>query len=159
MATEITLTGTFLLSLIILKITKKKYQFALAGRIAMAAMLVLTGIAHFVFTKGMAMMIPGFIPYKTELVYITGALELAAAAGLLLPRFSLITGRCLVLFFIFLLIANIYGSAKQVNLEKGTYDGSGLHYLWYRIPLQFFFIGWVYFSSIKPRIKKQAVSS
>ena len=76
---EIILISVFLIGLIILKIIHKEYRFALSGRIAMAAMLVVTGIAHFVFAEGMSLMLPDFVPYKFELVYFTGVLELMAA--------------------------------------------------------------------------------
>ena len=59
---EIILPIVFLVSLILIKIVRKDYQFALAGRISMAAMLVTTGIAHFAFAKGMSLMLPDFIP-------------------------------------------------------------------------------------------------
>jgi hypothetical protein len=47
-----------------IKIFAHQYDFALAGRIAMSVMLLFTAIGHFVFPKGMAMMLPGFIPSR-----------------------------------------------------------------------------------------------
>ena len=81
----IVLLSVFFISLILHKIFTRGYKLGFSGRIAMAVMLVFTAIAHIVFTKGMAMMIPGFIPFKTELVYLTGILEIAAAFGILIP--------------------------------------------------------------------------
>lgn len=127
------------------------YHVALAGRIAMAAMLVLTSIGHFMFNKGMSMMLPDFIPYKNEIIYLTGVLELLAAIGLLLPKFQVITGWLLILFFIMILPSNIYAAINHVDLQKATYNGEGPGYLWYRIPLQVFYIAWVYFSAVKSR--------
>lgn len=151
METEITLLGVFCASLVILKMTRKMYHVALAGRIAMAAMLVLTSIGHFMFNKGMSMMLPDFIPYKNEIIYLTGVLELLAAIGLLLPKFQVITGWLLILFFIMILPSNIYAAINHVDLQKATYNGEGPGYLWYRIPLQVFYIAWVYFSAVKSR--------
>lgn len=148
METLITLLGTFSISLLIQKIWLKEYKFALAGRIAMAAMLVLTTIGHFLFAKGMAMMI-SFLPFPTAIVYITGFIELIAAIGLLLPKYKTPTGWFLILFFILLLTANIYAAANHINIETGTNDGEGLNYLWFRIPLQLLFIVWVYWSAIR----------
>ncbi len=148
METLITLLGTFLISLIIQKIYLKEYKFALAGRIAMAAMLILTTIGHFLFAKGMAMMI-SFLPFPIEIVYVTGVIELLAAIGLLLPKYKTPTGWFLILFFILLLPANIYAAVNHINIQTGAYDGEGLDYLWFRIPLQFLFIIWVYWSTIR----------
>jgi uncharacterized membrane protein len=144
---EIVLIVVFTISLLVLKKTHDRIELAQAGRIGMAAMLVVTGGAHFGFTKGMEMMLPGFIPFKRELVLITGVLELAAAIGLLLPKFTRVTGWLLIVFFILLLPANIYAAMHHVNLQTAAYDGDGPDYLWFRIPLQFFFIAWVYFST------------
>lgn len=151
METEITLLGVFCMSLVIFKITKKKHRFPLAGRIAMAAMLTLTSIAHFIFNKGMSMMLPDFIPYQTEVIYLTGVLELLAAIGLLLPKFQVITGWLLILFFMMILPSNVYAAINHVDLQKATYSGEGPGYLWYRVPLQVFYIAWVYFSAVKSK--------
>lgn len=148
---ELVLLIVFVLALIVIKLLKGNYQFALAGRIGMAAMLLVTAGAHIAFDKGMALMTPNFIPYKLQLVYLTGAIEAAAAIGLLIPRYQRVTGWWLIVFFIILTPANIYASIKHINIETATFDGDGLNYLWYRIPLQVFFIGWVYFCAIKKK--------
>lgn len=145
----IVLLVSFVISLIVLKIINGEMDYALSGRIAMSVMLLFTSIAHFVFTKGMAMMLPPFIPFKTEIVYLTGVIEMIAAIGLLIPRLSEVTGWLLIVFFILLLPANIYAASKQIDYEKASFDGKNLNYLWFRIPLQIVFIAWVYFSAIK----------
>jgi len=152
---EIILPIVFCIALLILKWIHKKYLFALSARIAMAVMLVTTAIAHVVFAEGMSMMIPEVIPYKTALVYITGMLEATAAVGLLIPTYKKLTGWLLIVFFILLLPANIYAAMKHVNLESAAFDGDGPSYLWYRVPLQVFFIAWVYFSCIRPNADKK----
>lgn len=146
---EIILPIVFCISLFVLKLMNRGFQYALSARIAMAAMLVATGIAHFVYTKGMAMMLHDFIPFKTGIIYATGVIELLAAVGLLIPKYKKLTGWLLILFFVLILPANIYSAVKQVNMETAAYDGDGADYLWYRIPLQIFFIVWVYLSCIK----------
>ncbi len=146
---EIILLSTFLIALVTLKIATKEYRFALSGQIAMAAMLLTTGVAHFVFAKGMVLMLPDFIPYRLELVYFTGVVEIMAAVGLLLPECKKLTAWLLILFFVVLIPSNIYAALKHVNLQTATFDGNGPGYLWFRIPLQIFFIAWVYLSSLK----------
>ncbi len=152
---EIILPIIFCIALFILKTIHKQYLFALSARIAMATMLVTTAIAHVVFAEGMSMMLPDWIPYKMELVYITGMLEAVAAVGLLMPTYKKLTGWLLIVFFVLILPANIYAAMKHVNLESAAFDGDGPSYLWYRIPLQLFFIAWVYFSSIRPIADKK----
>ena len=141
------LIGVFILSCAALYLMHHAVDFRLAGRIAMAAMLMFTSVAHFVFWRGMMLMIPGFIPFKKAMVYFTGALELLAAIGLLIPALYHLTGLLLVVFFIAILPSNITATRQQINLEKADYTGSGMHYLWFRVPLQLFFIGWVWWSA------------
>ena len=143
----ILLTG-FGISLIILKLITGTWSFSLSGCIAMSLMLVFTAIGHFAFTNGMEMMLPPSMPYKKAIVYVSGLIELAAAAGLVLPGFRLVTGWLLILFFTLILPANIAASMRNVNYQKATYDGPGRSYLWFRIPLQLFFITWVYWFGI-----------
>ena len=94
-------------------------------------------------------MIPGPIPYKTGIVYLTGIIEIIAAIGLLVPAFKVPAAWLLILFFIMLLPANIYSAIKHIDYQKASFDGHGLNYLWFRIPLQILFIAWTYISSIK----------
>jgi uncharacterized membrane protein len=145
----IVLLAVFVLSILLIKVFRGSYNYALSARIAMSAMLAFTSIAHFVFTKGMAMMLPDFIPYKIETVYITGLIELLASIGLFIPAFRITIAWLLIVFFLLVLPANIYASIKQVDYQKGTLEGNGLVYLWFRIPLQILFIIWIYLSSIK----------
>ncbi|ASK32606.1 hypothetical protein CEY12_22075 [Chryseobacterium sp. T16E-39] len=139
----------FVISLIILKITTKKYDFSLSGRIAMMVMLITTGIAHFVYAEGMALMLPEWIPFKQTLIFATGILEIVAGILLLIPKYQKWVGWGIILFFILIVPANIYAAIKHVNMQSAGYDGKGAAYLFYRIPLQVIFIGWVYFSAIK----------
>src|SRR5690606_38325732 len=87
--------------------------------------------------------------FKEETVYLTGVVEIAAAAGLLVPRLRRLTAWLLIVFFILVLPANIYAALEHVDYQNATFDGQGPSYLWFRIPLQLFFIIWIYFSAIR----------
>lgn len=144
----IVLLIVFVLSLVSLKLFKDVYDFTLAGKIAMAAMLLFTAVGHFIFSEGMTMMLPEFIPYKKAVVYFTGILEVAAAVGLFIPNIQRLTAWLLIVFFILILPANVRAAIHQINYENGTLNGNDINYLWFRIPLQIFFILWIYFSAI-----------
>ena len=145
----IVLLVVFGIAVFVIKLATSKHNFPLSGRIAMSAMLLFTAMGHFIFTKGMTMMLPDFIPFKTGMIYLTGVIEIMAAIGLLLPRFSALTAWLLMLFFVLLLPSNIKATINHIDIEKGTLNGSGIHYLWFRIPLQILFIVWTYLSSIR----------
>ncbi|MDC6385809.1 hypothetical protein D2V93_08570 [Flagellimonas taeanensis] len=143
------LLAVFAVLLVTFKIFRGHYEFALSGRIAMSVMLLFTALGHFVFTKGMIMMLPSFVPYKTEVVHLTGILEIAGAIGLFLPNFRVITGWILMAFFLLILPANIYAAFNHIDYQNGTFEGNGPSYLWFRIPLQILFMVWTYLSAIK----------
>ncbi|PRX56961.1 DoxX family protein [Flagellimonas meridianipacifica] len=145
----VVLLSSFVIAIFVVKLIYKKYDFALSARIAMSIMLCFTAIGHFAFTKGMSMMIPEFIPFKTSFVHLTGIFEILLAIGLLIPKLKVISGWALIIFLVLMLPANIYASIHHVNYQKGTFDGNGLSYLWFRIPLQILFIVWAYISSIQ----------
>ena len=145
----IVLLSVFALSLVSARILRGNFECAWSARAAMSVMLMFTAVAHFIFTEGMAMMLPDFIPRKTEIVYLTGAIEIAAAIGLLIPGLRVVTAWLLILFFILILPANICATIKNVDYQKATLDGNGLSYLWFRIPLQGLYIVWTYLSSIR----------
>ena len=147
----IVLISVFGVSLVILRLLRGNWQFAPAARVAMAAMLVFTSIAHFIFVKGMSMMLPDFIPFKNMVIYATGVLEIAAAIGLLTVKFRVKTAWFLIVFFILILPANIYAAQQHVDYQHGTSDGPGLGYLWFRIPLQLLFITWVYLVGVRSK--------
>lgn len=145
----IVLISAFAIALIATKLFTGIYNYVFSGNLAMSIMLVFTAIGHFTYTKGMTMMIPPFIPYKKDLVYFTGVIEIVAAIRLLTPGLRYSTSIILIVFFILLLPANIYAAIKKVDYEKATHTGKGLNYLWFRVPLQLVFIAWiVYFNML-----------
>lgn len=145
----IVLLSIFAFCLLTTKVFYGNFEFALSGRIAMSVMLLFTAAAHFAFNKGMAMMLPAFVPYKTQIVYLTGIIEIIGALGLFFPDIQILTGWLLNVFFILIVPANIYAAVHHIDYQKGSSDGNGLPYLWFRIPLQILFILWVYFSAVK----------
>src|SRR5579872_128798 len=96
----------FVLAIAGIRLATGYIDLRIAGRIAMAVMLVFTAIGHFVYTKGMVLMMPEMIPFKKELVWLTGLIEGLAAIGLLIPSTVKLTAWLLILFFILITPAN-----------------------------------------------------
>jgi uncharacterized membrane protein len=141
------LVTAFVVTLLIVYVVGRQWQFVLAGNVAMAVMLVFTAIGHFVFKEGMGKMLPEKVPLKSIIILTTGFLEMLFGIGLLIDPIRQIAAWILIVFFILILPSNIYAASRKLNIEKGTYDGPGLKYLWFRVPLQLFFIVWIaYFS-------------
>ncbi len=146
----IVLVVTFLASLGIVRLSSGEWEYIFSGNVAMCVMLLFTAFGHFKFPKGMAMMIPSFIPFKNLLVISTGIMEIVAGILLLFPAYRYYTGIFLIVFFVLLLPANIYAATQNLNYQKGTYDGAGLSYLWFRIPMQIILIAWVWYFAVQP---------
>ncbi len=132
----------------ILRLLNGSFEFPFSARIAMSIMLLFTALGHFLYVDGMALMIPDFIPFKKEMVYITGIIEICGAIGLHIPQFRTLTAWLLIAFFVLALPSNVKAAIEQIDYQKATYNGLGISYLLFRIPLQLMFIVWVYASSI-----------
>src|SRR5688500_14461290 len=127
-------------------VLKNKVTLSYIGRASLSIMLLLTSSAHFSKTAEMVQSMPDFLPYKVQLVYVTGIVEVLAAIGLLVHRAVKITSFALIFFFVSILPANVIGSLKEVKL--GGME-NGPMYLFFRIPLQLFFIWWTYYFGIR----------
>ena len=114
------------------------------ARVGLSLFFVVTALAHFASTEEMATMIPPSIPYRIELIYLTGVLELLGAIGVWIPRLERLTGLLLILMLIGLLPANVYSAINRV--EFGGH-GAGPAYLLVRVPFQLFVIWWTYFAT------------
>ena len=116
-----------------------------AGRGALAIMFVFTGVSHFTAMKhDFAAMIPPPLPNDLWVIYLTGALEIAGAVGLLIPQTRRLAGICLVVLLVALFPANVYATLNEIPLR-----GEAPTPLWLRAPVQLLFIGMVWWTSIK----------
>lgn len=143
------LFAVFLLGLLATRIFQGEWNFLFSGNLGMAVFVSFTGLAHFRFQKGMAMMIPEYIPAKMFWVYATGVIEIAAGIGLIFPEIREITAVLLIIFYILVFAANINSSRKKVNIFKADYSGPGMDYLYReRIPMQVILIVWTWYFGI-----------
>jgi uncharacterized membrane protein len=80
--------------------------------VGLAAMFVLTGVAHFVnpLRRDMIAIVPPRLPAPGLLVTITGVLELLGAVGLLYLPTRMAAAVCLFLLMLVLFPANVYAS-------------------------------------------------
>jgi uncharacterized membrane protein len=83
-----------------------------AFAVGLAAMFVMTGVAHFVnpLRRDMIAIVPPRLPAPGLLVTITGVLELIGAAGLLYPPTRVAAAACLFVLMLVMFPANVYAS-------------------------------------------------
>ena len=114
------------------------------ARVGLSLFFMFTAIPHFISTEQMATMLPPSIPYRIELIYVTGVLELLGAIGVWIPRLERLTGFLLIVMLIGLLPANVYAAINRIDF--GAYS-VGPVYLLVRVPFQLFVIWWTYFAT------------
>lgn len=111
------------------------WQPALRG--ALALMFVVTGVPHFLpsWRRDFVAMIPAAFPQPALLVTVTGVLELAGAAGLLLPPLAPYAAIGLALLMIAMFPANVSAARRGLTLA-----GKPVTPLLARTALQGFFV-------------------
>ena len=116
-----------------------------AGLIAVVIMFLFTGVTHFIGMKhDYAAMLPGPLSGNLGIIYLTGALQIAGAVGLLISRTRRLAGICLVLLLVAMFPGNVYAAVNEV-----PFRGEPPTPLWLRTPIQLFFIGMVWWTSIR----------
>jgi uncharacterized membrane protein len=114
------------------------------ARVSLSLFFLFTAIGHFIKTSEMTAMLPPSIPYRVELIYITGVLEFLGAIAVWIPGLKKLTGVCLILLLIGVLPSNVYSAINHV--EFGGH-GAGPAYLLFRVPFQLFLIWLAYFAT------------
>ncbi|MCF4099517.1 DoxX family protein [Maritalea mediterranea] len=116
------------------------------GRVGIALFLVMTASAHFTDPLAMAAMLPGFVPFRAELVVLTGFLELGLAALLLYPPMAYRAGWAIIIMLMGFLPANIYAALNHVDFGGAAI---GPAYLLVRVPFQLLIVGFVYWACLR----------
>ena len=105
----------------------------------MGIFYIIVGIKHFQDPSWFVQIVPPILPYKYELVYISGFFEILLGILLMIPRFQSIAAKGLMALLICVYPANIY--LAQTN---GVAMGISPLIAWGRLPFQFVFIGLAY---------------
>ncbi|HAH00101.1 MAG TPA: DoxX family protein [Ktedonobacter sp.] len=117
------------------------------ARVSLALLFIAASTLHFISDTELKI-IPTFLPWRREALYITGVFELLGGIGLLIPRFQRAAAWGLVALLITVFPANVYHSVKHVQLG-GITDYPLYH--WIRLPFQAVFICWALWSTSKKR--------
>jgi uncharacterized membrane protein len=119
-----------------------------AARVGLAVMFMFTAGSHFSSLKyDLAAMIPPPFTGLLWVIYVTGVLELAGAIGLLTRRWRRPAAWSLAALLMALFPANVYAALSGVPL-----GGAAATPLWFRAPLQMFWIGMLGWSTIARRL-------
>jgi uncharacterized membrane protein len=97
------------------------------------------GIAHFILIDKFISIMPSYLAYPKELVIISGIFELLGAAGILIPQTRKFAGYGLIA-----LIVAVYPANINMALHAQQFPMAPEWILWSRLPLQFFFVWFVW---------------
>lgn len=113
-----------------------------AARLGMAVAMAVAGVSHLVMPTPFVQHLPTWVPMREELVLVTGLLEIALGAALLLRRHRA-AGLALAGYLLAVLPANVYVAVADVEVDGQP----GGPYPWLRLPLQLLFIAWALWST------------
>lgn len=119
----ITLVGVTLILLAAGRLGVQRLRpWPVALRGGLAAMFVLTGVAHFVGKRDeLIAMVPPALPAPELLVTLTGLLELAGAGGLLLARTRPWAAGGLAALLVAMFPANVYAALEGIGSTPADY--------------------------------------
>ncbi len=111
------------------------------ARLTMGVLFILGASLHFTASEAELKIIPSFLPFRREALYITGIFEFLGGVGLFVPNREVRRASAwgLVALLIAIFPANVYQAVK--NIQLGGFMNSQL-YLWGRLPFQAVFIAW-----------------
>lgn len=135
------MTAPYLVARAVSASSGRAFDLPKAAAVGLALLFLFTGIGHFARTDAMAQMLPYWVPQRTLLVYLTGVLEFAIAAGFLLPKFRRLAGRAAAAVLVVFFPANSYAALNHVPMGGHAW---GPVYLLVRAPVQLIILAWVY---------------
>ncbi|MBC7633129.1 MauE/DoxX family redox-associated membrane protein [Aeromicrobium sp.] len=84
----------------------------------LAALFTVSGVGHFVRPEPFESIVPKPLPYKRELVYASGAVEIVCAAMMLHPRTRRLGGLASAGLLLAVLPANVQMTVSAMRSEK-----------------------------------------
>lgn len=114
-------------------------------KLALAAFMVIAGVAHFAVPNAYAALVPPQLPAPMLLVYLSGVAEVGLGLALLWPRTTRLAAWGIIALLIAVYPANIYhavsGGLDHPDLPAGFANPVAA---WIRLPFQFLFIAWAW---------------
>ena len=108
----------------------------------MGVFYVFAGVNHFRVPDFYVAIMPPYLPWHLELVYLSGIAEIACGVGLLIPRTRVLAAWATIALLIAVYPANIHVALHNVPMA-GRSEGLGI-WNWVRLPVQFVLIAWAW---------------
>ena len=115
----------------------------------MAAFYVFAGINHFRVPHFYLPMMPPYVPWHAELVFLSGVAEVLCGLGLLLPQTRKPAAWGTIALLIAVFPANIHVAVNNIPVFGATEGPGALGYI--RLPFQLVLIAWAYWYTKEDR--------
>src|SRR5918999_5967245 len=112
----------------------------------LAPFFIVAGLLHFLRPEPYVAIVPDALPRKRELVYVSGAAEIAGGLGVLAAPTRRAAGWWLIATLLAVFPANVN---MAVNADRFRAIPEPL--LWARLPVQGMFIAWVWKVAVRGR--------
>jgi uncharacterized membrane protein len=120
--------------------------FKLVMMYLLAVLFIGAGVNHFWHVDFYLGIMPPYLPWPRELVYLSGACEVALGVLLVIPRCTPLAAWALIALLLAVFPANIH-----MAIHSDDYNEYSPTLLWLRLPLQGVLIAWAYWYTALPR--------
>ena len=119
------------------------------AQVLMGTLYAVAGTLHFVYPRMYMAIMPDYLPAHRDLVFLSGAAELAGGIGVLVPRTRRAAAWGLVLLLVAVMPANVW-----MVQHPDRYPGVPVWAMWLRLPLQLPLISWAWRYTRKDSVRE-----
>ncbi len=114
------------------------------GLLLLPVFYVGVGVSHFTSPEDFVAIMPPYLPWHLELVYLSGAIEIALGLAVLPVATRDHAGWGLIALLVAVFPANIH---MAINPEPFVEAGVSLGFIYARLPFQFIFMYWAWWAT------------
>jgi uncharacterized membrane protein len=114
----------------------------------MAAFYVAAGANHFLSPDFYVAIMPPYLPWHLELVYLSGVAEIVCGLGLLFRQTRVLAAWATIAVLVAIFPANIHVALHDIPIG-GRSESLGI-WNWVRLPFQFVLIAWAWWYTREP---------
>ena len=123
---------------------KKKIQLTLL--LFTSISFVLVGILHFTHASIFVGIMPTYLPWHLELVWLSGIFEILGGIGIIIPATRRFSAWGLLALLVAVFPANIHMAVNTVFIEP--FGEQNPIWLWVRLPFQFVIAAQIWFAGL-----------
>ena len=114
----------------------------------LAVFYTLAGVMHLLRPDYYLPMMPPYLPWHAELVWLSGVAELALGLAVLVPALRMLAAWGIILLLVAVFPANVHIALHNVPVF-GAKEGAGIGN-WIRLPVQGLLIAWAWWYTREP---------